>query len=75
MPRAGGAVEAVEDVRQVLRGDARAVVANRDLAVAHRDLDLAAGRAPLGRVVEQVRDRPLEPRRDAADERLAERRS
>ena len=37
-----------------------------------RHLDLAARRAPLRRVVEQVRDRALDRRRDAADDRLLE---
>ena len=53
--RGAGAIEAVEDVGQVLVGDARTVVSHRQPSVAHRDLDLAAGRAPLRRVVEQVR--------------------
>ncbi len=69
-PRGSGSVEAVEHVRQVLLVDPGTVVAHRHLAVANGDLDLAAGRAPLGRVVEQVRDRALDRRRDAVDDRL-----
>src|SRR6187402_3598370 len=51
------AVEAVEDVREVLVGDTGPVVADGNLAVTDLDPDLGAGRAPLGRVVEEVRDR------------------
>src|SRR5205807_357749 len=71
-PSGAGPVEPVEDVRQVLLVDPGAVVAHRHLAAADRDLDLAARRAPLGRVVEQVRDRALDRRGDAVDDRLLE---
>ena len=67
-PRAAaGAVEAVEDVRQVLRGDAGAVVAHGHLAPGDRDLHRLPGRAPLDRVVEQVADRPRQAAARAAD--------
>ena len=48
------------------------MIAHRHLAAAHGHLDLAAGRGPLGRVVEQVGDRALDRGRGAADERLLE---
>ena len=70
--RRGRAVEAVEDVRQVVLVDARPVVADGHLAVADADLDLAAGRAPLGRVVEQVADGALDRSGHAADDGLLE---
>ena len=70
--RRARAVEAVEDVREVLLVDPGAVVAHHDLPVFDGDLDLAVGRAPLGGVVEEVRDRPLDARRNAVDERLLE---
>ena len=54
------AVEAVEDPRGVLLGDARAVVGDDDLSLAHRDLDRRAGGAVLDRVVEQVQHGALE---------------
>ena len=67
---AGGrrAVEAVEHVGQVGVRDAGPVVADGDLAVAHADLDLPAGRAPLGGVVDQVRDRAVEARGHSLDQ-------
>ena len=61
------AIEAIEDEREILVGDARAVVANDELPVAHGDLDFGAGWAPLRCVVEQVSDRTLERRRDSLD--------
>ena len=67
-----GAVEAVEDEGQVLFVDSGAVVAHGDLAVADADLDLAARRAPLRGVVEQVRDGALDRRGAPVDERLLE---
>src|SRR3954469_3796433 len=67
LPRRRGAVEAVENVREVVLVDARAVIAHDHLAVAHLDLDLAAGRAPLRRVVEQVRDCARDRVRDAVE--------
>ena len=68
-PRAAGrAVEAVEHIGEVGVRDAGAVVAHAHLAVAHADLDLAARRAPLGGVVEQVRDRAVEAARHSLDE-------
>jgi hypothetical protein len=57
--RVRGAVEAVEDVRQILGREARPVVAHGDDAVAYADLDRLAGRAPFQRVVQQVRDRAV----------------
>ena len=54
------AVEAVEDVRPVLLGDARALVVDGQDAVDEAHRDGAAGRAPLGGVVEQVGDGALE---------------
>ena len=63
------APEAVEDLRQVLLGEARAVVADRDPAAGDLDLDRAALGAPLGGVVEQVGDRATEPLAVAADQR------
>src|SRR5918994_4479317 len=68
VPRRGRAVEAVEDVRQVLRVDPRTVVTDRDLAVRRdADLDRPLGRTPLRGVVEQVADRALQGRGDALD--------
>src|SRR5207302_10852944 len=67
--RPGGAVEAVEDVRDVLLPEARPVVADREHAVREVHLDLSARRAPLDRVVDQVHDRALDLGRRAADER------
>src|SRR5581483_2334425 len=56
----GGPVEAVEDVLAILLGDPGAVVADPQLAVDERDLDVRAGRAPLAGVLEQVPDRAFE---------------
>ena len=63
MPRASRrAVEAVEDVREVLVGDAGPVVADRSPRRRARATSTAPpGGAPLGGVVEQVRDRAVEP--------------
>src|SRR5439155_5293331 len=58
LPGGRRTVETVEDVRQVVVFDTGPVVAHDDLPVADGDLHLAAGRAPLRSVVEQVRDRP-----------------
>ena len=58
----GGAVEAVEDVRQIGVVDAGPVVAHCQHPVGEADVDGAAGRAPLDRVVEDVVDRALQPR-------------
>ena len=55
-----GAVEALEDVRQVRLGDAGALVVDGDHAVVQGDRDGAGGRAPLGGVVEQVGQGALE---------------
>src|SRR5581483_11984435 len=68
------AVEALEDVRAVLLGDAGAAVADAQDAARERDVDGRARRAPLRGVLEQVRDGPLEARRVALDGRLGERR-
>ena len=70
--RIRSAVEAVEDVREILFRDSRPVVSDRDLFAADSDLDLAARRAPLRRVVEEVRDRALDRRGGAVDHRLLE---
>ena len=64
--RAGRAIEAVEHARQVLVGDAGAVVAHLEAALPHLDLDRAARRTPLAGVVEQVRDRAVQPRGSCA---------
>jgi len=72
-PRGRRPIEAVEDERDVFVGDAGTVVAHDDLTVPHDNLDLAAGRAPLGRVVEQVRNCALDRRRNSTHERLSER--
>jgi hypothetical protein len=66
MPRA--------DERQVAVGDARPVVAHLDDGVADGNLDQAGRRAPLPRVVEQVRNRPLDPLGNADDNARLERR-
>ena len=69
--RVVGPVEAVEDVRQVGLLEARAVVAHAQPAAREVDLDAAVARAPLERVVHQVRDRALDPLgRAAHDGRL-----
>ena len=61
------AIEAVEDVGKILVGDSRPVVSHNQPSVPDCDLDLAAGGAPLRRVVEQVPDRSLDGRRNALD--------
>ena len=72
-PRAAArAVEAVEDEREVLVRDPRPVVAHGQLPVAQRHLDRPAGGAVLGGVVEQVRDRAVEPAAHAVDDRRLE---
>ena len=68
--RRTGAIEAVEDVRKVFLVDAGPVVTHAQRAVAHRDLDVAVRRAPLRRVVEQVRDCALDRRRHSLHRRL-----
>ena len=68
-----GAVEAIEDVGQILLREALAVIAHRHGAICERDLDRAARRAPLARVVEQVRDRAGDALGLAADDRRLER--
>ena len=70
--RPTGAVETVEDVREVLVRDARAVVSHREPPVADLHLDLGAGRAPLRRVVEQVPHGPLDRRRHSLHDRWLE---
>ena len=73
MPRAlVGAVEAVEHVREVGLVETRAVIADRERAVAQVDLDQPARRAPLVRVAEQVRDRAADALGLAADDRRLE---
>ena len=66
--RVGAAVEAVEDVRELVGGDPGAVVADVSSPPLRRDLDRLPG-AILERVVEQVGDGALQARGDAADER------
>src|SRR6185312_3488905 len=56
----GGPVEALEDVGQVLGWDAGAGVAHAQPAVPQRDRDVALGRSPGHRVVEQVDDGPVQ---------------
>ena len=70
MASARGAPEAVEDARAVLKRNARAVVAYRDLAAAHAHLHRRAGRAPFRGVVHEVRHRAEDPRAHAAHARL-----
>jgi len=55
-----GPVEAIEEVRKVLRVESRTRIAHREDAVAEGDVALAARGAPFDRVVEQVRDRPAD---------------
>src|SRR3954471_4196042 len=51
---AAGAVEAVEDMRQIGLRDPRSVISHLEFTVArYPNLDRLAGRAPLDRVVEQ----------------------
>ena len=71
-PRLGRPVEAIENVRQVVRGNSRAVVADLDFPVGRRDADAAVRRAPFQRVVDQVSDRPFQRVRIAADQRRPE---
>jgi hypothetical protein len=63
-----GAVEALEDVRQIGGREAGAVVAHGEDPVVQGEVDGAAGRAPIDRVVEQVRDGAVDPVRLAADD-------
>ena len=58
--RVARAVEALEDVRQVAVRKARAVIADAQLAVRQADVDGPTCWAPLDRVVDEVRDRPLD---------------
>ena len=71
-PRAGAAEEAVEDVRQLIGGDAGAVVADLELAVVQAHLDRRVGAGELDGVVEQVVDGAVKARRHAVDERRLE---
>src|SRR5512141_135771 len=57
LARVLGAPEAVEDACLVAGGDAGTVLAHRRPGSADGHLGPAAGRAPLPRVVQQVRDR------------------
>ena len=67
-PRASAAaVEAIEHQRQVVRREARAVVAHLHAAAACSDLDDAVGRAPRRGIVQQVGQGALEPARLALD--------
>ena len=57
IPRApGGPVEALEDVREILVRDARALLADQDPAVLDDDAHRGAWRTPLDGVVDQVAD-------------------
>ncbi len=58
--RAVRPVEALEHAREVAVGEARPVVADAQRAVGERQLHRAAGRAPLDRVVDQVRHGPVD---------------
>ncbi len=49
-----GAVEAVEDVGQIARCNARSVVVDHHPALTCRHLDVRTGGAPLARVVQEV---------------------
>jgi hypothetical protein len=68
--RAGrvGAVEAVEDERQVRLRDARPVIPHGDLAAGHPHLHRAPRRPELDRVVEQVLQRDAQPLGAAVDD-------
>ena len=70
--RRRGAVEAVEDAREVLLGDTGAVILDDHLAAADAHLDRRSRRAVLDRVLEQVRDGPLEQHRVGLHERRGE---
>src|SRR3954453_17170711 len=63
-----GPVEALEDVRQVGGRETRAVIAPGEDAVVEGQFDHAARRAPLDRVVEQVRDGAVDAVRLATHE-------
>jgi len=67
-PGRTGPVEAVEHMRQVVRGDTGPVVGYREFAVPQADLHRAARRTELGRVVQQVPDRDLQPLGAADDD-------
>lgn len=54
--RGFGAVEPVEDVRQIRIGDPGALVSDVQLVVAELDVDRSAGRAPPHRVAQDVAD-------------------
>src|ERR1019366_1677190 len=60
-PGGPGAVEAVEDVGEVLGGDPGPVVPDRDVAPRAQHLDRGPVWAPLEGVVEQVADGPGDP--------------
>ena len=66
--RGRAAVEAVEQVREILRVDAGPVVAHAHAVHVDAHLDDAALRRVLGRVVEQVVDRAREPLARALDD-------
>jgi hypothetical protein len=57
----GAAVEAVEDLAEVVRRDARAVVADDDLALPHGHLHHAAGREMAPRPLDRLGDQHVEP--------------
>ena len=61
-------VEAVEDMRQVGGRDTRSLVAHGELAAEQPYLHRGARRAELGRVVQQVTDRDLQPPGAAEDD-------
>src|SRR5438128_11713768 len=66
--RRAGTVVAIKDVRQVLGVDPGTAIAHLETAVAHSDLDGSARWPPLDGVVDQVRDRSIEPARGGRHE-------
>ena len=71
--RGDRSVEPIEDVRQIVSGDARPAVADRETAGVHLDLDHAGrtgcGGAELGRVVDEVQHRSIDRRGSARHHR------
>src|SRR5262249_19198669 len=63
------AVEAVEDVREIVLVESGAAVANGQRSVAKHDIDDGPGRAPLARVVQHVGHRAADPLALATHER------
>jgi hypothetical protein len=65
-------IETIEDVREILVGDPRAVISHYELSVVYLHLDLRARRAPLRRVVEKIPDGSLDRGRNALHRRRLE---